>query len=275
MGELAKDVKAQQPKQGLDDKTLRLIGMCQNELSPRYGRLFDALFSFYDGASEDEEAEYRDEINNRIFDSSPEELFAFGREKFIAAVDSGNYGAANQIAFCLNLKHNDPSLKSHFDAIDDAYKRDKEEKRDKEVRDVIDEYDAIDDPSEQYAFLEEFFESHRGHNLSAHPEISDLHDEYLTLKVQKGYKDKKKAKKGEAFDQAIRILRLKPELLSSWTEQMQARIHRDAVGAVDAAIKKGWSYRGQAPSDLVGFYMDLGILDFDKDEDLIERATKS
>ncbi len=255
---------------------------------------------------------------------TPEELVRFAQHKIVKALQSGNLDIAKKIATALSLAQELESINPLTKATkiadrQEAVKAGKvlaAEMR-KKLEALQDEQDlqtyaACKTAEEKFAFLETYFgDLSKRSDQKPGPKVLELKKDFETFRIRAEFKDKKRAKSGEAFQSAMNVLRTMPEIFATWTPEMKSRIQDEAAekikellsgyspknakpmmdqcraaGVFDAGLQKKIhdemvlkikteirGYNAYGARQLVEQLLEMGILDFDQDEELIDKAT--
>ena len=292
--------------ESLDPQTRKSIEAMQLVGGPRFDRIADAmcaikgfdqavydkLFSESDTPDGAEKFEAYETpfgvIRADLGDVKPEEFMAMAKAAIADAVQKGGKSllSAWTIAKTLLLENEMQILRPLVAPIEAAAANEKKQKQDQEMRSreekEMEEYAKCSTPEQKLEFLNKYFNrdwEYEGERRNSGPQILALKGEYQTLRVREVYKDKKMAKSGEAFDKVVNVLETMPELLATWTPEMQQRVHTEAVTRINdywgGKPMAGWYGDSRKKArELLNKYLEVGLLDFDKDEDLIDKITK-
>lgn len=201
------------------------------------------------------------QLEERLGQAEATELAVFVRERIQHAIVTQKFSEGRRLAAFAGME--DAIVEIDKAWLEDFYKR----------------FQAMNDHQERRAMLKSFVQLQL-HGIEQDPRVKELKDIYCLEEIRELYRFKTKVKSLEAFMQAVDWLKRLKINLRVLSPELFSQVHADAVSMVNGTrVTATDAYNKDISEErlrrLIEEYLDLGIFDFEQDEALIDRYTKT
>lgn len=203
-----------------------------------------------------------DELVEHLEHASAEELVAYVWELVTRAIETQQYTKARNLACFAGMNEAEKHVNQAW--LDNLYRR----------------WQSTNEQAQRRKLCEEFIDNRDIYGIQNDQRFEEIRCWDTLDKIRELYRFKNKMKSGEAFAMAMPLIQKFRTNLRELDPELFSQVHTDAVKEVERASSADDLYEGGERSmrqarDLIEKYLDLGILDFEQDEQLIDQFTKT
>ncbi|MBI2551692.1 hypothetical protein HYW17_00115 [Candidatus Uhrbacteria bacterium] len=238
--------------------------MMADTLGVRFGQFLECALSLEDlpDPKKDEDAygAAYENLVERLEKASAQEIVEYVRGRVAHAIETQQYDEGRAVARFAGM--GDELMRINQAWLADLYKRWQDAKDQKTRRKIYNEFNA----SWPYAVEEN------------NPQAKVLREWKALDDIRELYRFKRKVKSGEALEGALAVLERSKIKLRNLDPKLFAQVHADAVKDVErvATMRRfAPEQDAQKARRLIEQYLEIGVFDFEQDEDLIDRFTQT